>query len=754
MVEKKTFDAILIKYMKKIPSLNYIVLLSNEGIPVSHVGRNKEKKKNLNSLGSLFRSLSTPAFNYQSSMALSQPIVSVTMVQEEIFLQIHLKDGMVGLIINKAMWPLRSASINELIAEISPYLHKILVSDQKTLLKDLYPKEETHLDNYLADAASLQARIMQCIDSFGNGTFSNYDWQIGESDPLAIYSAIGNEMNKMSITSVISVDDGKQLYSGYPNGSSEKICKINTYYLEDNIPDLTKLNYSEPLFEVFCFLQGEILLGGPIGQLENKRVELIIQAPNWDQGINQLVGPLYSAAVSKFAVKNSESSGKLINLLNYLMSDINDLREQIDENLSLKKNAVARDFMSRSSYLLQNQQEYSVSGDYQKWIAFTYFEEGNYPEAIKYYRNAAQDYTTAGDNENLAANLTDLASLYETIRNYGSALINYKQSEQLYTQLGAGSDDLNSISSKIDDLKTKVISQIKDFIGTQGKKIPMGTMAANLKYEIDDLTLILKQLIASGEVPGYINAVTETYNKEGKASSSGSAGTPKSFDQGLAKASSVGGLKQGSAMDYSNALDEANKIKKQNIKLDADLAQIEQKFKIKGVSMMEFLKYQARLEKKKINELKIRMFSEMLQFNDLTGKPSVCAICLNELDQNGTIIAGPNGHGFHDKCISQWVKTQDRCPACNTRLLPLIFKDYRDSGGESKGDVISSAKDKKSIQDLQAQVDTLKQSLGGDADIFDKLIAERENKDRLVSDLRKKDQIINELKSMLKAYKR
>ena len=80
-------------------------------------------------------------------------------------------------------------------------------------------------------------------------------------------------------------------------------------------------------------------------------------------------------------------------------------------------------------------------------------------------------------------------------------------------------------------------------------------------------------------------------------------------------------------------------------------------------------------------------------------------------------------------------------------MLPHIFRDYREHG---MGVGTSNAQ----LLDLQEQMEVLKQSLGGDAPIYDKFIAERNNKDRLMLDLKKKEKMILELKSQLKARQR
>jgi hypothetical protein len=50
--------------------------------------------------------------------------------------------------------------------------------------------------------------------------------------------------------------------------------------------------------------------------------------------------------------------------------------------------------------------------------------------------------------------------------------------------------------------------------------------------------------------------------------------------------------------------------------------------------------------------------------------PSDCAICLDSIQKGQNVAKMPcdGGHMFHDKCVSEWLKTRNTCPICRFAL--------------------------------------------------------------------------------------
>ncbi|XP_041370441.1 RING finger protein 24-like [Gigantopelta aegis] len=43
-----------------------------------------------------------------------------------------------------------------------------------------------------------------------------------------------------------------------------------------------------------------------------------------------------------------------------------------------------------------------------------------------------------------------------------------------------------------------------------------------------------------------------------------------------------------------------------------------------------------------------------------------CAVCLEEFQPKETITICPCKHGFHKKCLSEWLKQHNTCPMCKS----------------------------------------------------------------------------------------
>jgi tetratricopeptide (TPR) repeat protein len=762
VVDKKVFDAVLLEFMDKMPGVYYTALIDSEGYPISFVASAINAKRNPKTISSVMRTLMLPAYNYRTAYKLSRPMLGVFMFKEIIILEFNLGYGLLGVLLDRNEWPVATENFEIMLRKLFNHLPN-LRSHRKSMLQDLF-KDEAWAGVVDIDVEVFIPSVVSCLQKLGGGMFNPVSWEIPPMDAKTLCAQIGQNLGATGVSSVI-VGGGQALFQSGLN--AELMAKIAFNAIDIQMIDPPKLQLPPLLLEVYCYDKGELVLGAVVGKIENQPVKFIQQLPSWSVGLNEAVSGLYSAAAACHGVIGSEESVDFLNLMNFLVSSVSDLRSLIEQSLNDGKTEDARALMKRSIRLLQNMNEYSVAGDYLKWLAYTYYEIKDFPNALVYYKQAADSFQKGNDFENLAANCLDIASLNENIKDFGQALEFYEKATQIYRQLGA-TDNAQSVEQKIKDIQTALEQNIVNYLSVaRGEEFQLPSLALELKIPASVLPGMLQRLVEQGTIPGQVNTLRGLYTKKIVSRTLGAQTTPTSASINRPGVASVASTPGGMALptgtmappsvevkfvDYRNAMEELNKLNSEIVQLNSELNQTEQKFQMKGINFMEILKYQAKLEKKKLDEIRIKMYKEMPQFNAEEGTPVICAVCMNELNESEPLGVCVNGHGYHMKCLSSWIKSQDRCPVCDIRLVPFVLRDYREAlGGGSSG---MTSSEKAELQSLREQVQLLKGNLGGQTDLFDKLVSEKEDKNRLLNDLKKKDQLINELRSQLKAVRR
>jgi hypothetical protein len=47
-----------------------------------------------------------------------------------------------------------------------------------------------------------------------------------------------------------------------------------------------------------------------------------------------------------------------------------------------------------------------------------------------------------------------------------------------------------------------------------------------------------------------------------------------------------------------------------------------------------------------------------------------CAVCLDEYEAGDALRTMPCAHGFHERCIVEWLRASRLCPLCRFKLPP------------------------------------------------------------------------------------
>ncbi len=508
---------------------------------------------------------------------------------DRIILQVNLGYGLANFIVNKYNWPVIGSDLQAVFNDLLKNLPH-LQTNKKSLLKDLFPDGMQQNVSRFQVTDNMIPTIIDCLNQFGKGTFGKLDWPINGSDPASVCAAVGDAVGQSALNTIIISQEGTALYS---NGADpEKMGKIITLSFDSELLDLNESALGIPLLTIYCFEKGETILIAPIGVINESPVQLSYQLPNWNIGINQAISIAYSAAASCHDSMGSEASIKFIELMNFLMSDVSELKNQIDGYIQSNDNDHARELMERSAYLLRNMDQISMAADYLKWIAYTYFQSNQYPDALENYDRALKLYQLAQNFENEANNHLDIASVYEIMKKRSFALDEYQKAYTLYKDLGMDTQ-LEDLQKKISEIKAEYKTQLQDYISTMnGKSLMFDFISEKFNIKPTVVPVLLEELVAESAIPGQVDTFKGRYTKSIMRTKGSMKAMSNTAGEGINSEESNGVSLQVKTIDYRTAYEDANKLKTENIQLNSELTQVEHNFQVKGINFMDLIKYQ------------------------------------------------------------------------------------------------------------------------------------------------------------------
>ena len=138
----------------------------------------------------------------------------------------------------------------------------------------------------------------------------------------------------------------------------------------------------------------------------------------------------------------------------------------------------------------------------------------------------------------------------------------------------------------------------------------------------------------------------------------------------------IGNNKNGNYEIYSN-----KRFKKQNIEVEEDLtnnSKLTNKFHLNGnkINLLGSVMTFDMKQKAQINNEK--MTKNMLEKNEKGEiENPTCSICLANIRVNDNVTKLKCNHLFHFKCIEKWLKINEECPFCRTKLKKKKFIEHK-----------------------------------------------------------------------------
>ncbi len=759
MADKRTFDKILAKGIRKNEYFTALILVDDEGLPISHVLREKTATINPKQCASILRLVFSPGEIYGKSNQAGHALVSLCLIDGQIILVINLANGLLGVFLEPLGWPVNADDIHFLLEDLKQVLPE-LGEEDSGLLKDLKIKQtQPSAIHQLTD--ELITEIYQILTSLGKGMLGREPFIISAGGDQ-YYTEFGQTIGSIpEITDVYIYPDDFTMAELYKMNQSDLKMKIGGQYLS-NIQkgeEVSEIMQKTLLF-AFFYTGNQAIINAPISQHDNIVVQLTYKTTDIHIGFKSIISPLYQAIQTLKESAPCRKCAKIEEILQYLSIGTDELQTQIQQKLDMGEKDAARALMKRAAVLFKGQQNYNLAGDYLKWIGYTLYEDGDLNESKKYYIKAVKEHKYGGHLEHAAESLIDLASLEENNQEVAAALEHFMEAKQTYEELG-DEESQQMVQQSIDQLLMSYKEALKSYLLEDNSSVfPVELLADH--FELSEMVIkkILQELIEANEIPGQIDLANNRYSKREQTTRQETETGGISIEQaGAAQKGTpliVSGTGKGRdvpKLSYSYASKQAEKIKAQNSKINSKLSDLEREFKRRNVKMSSFLKYQTFLNRKSFNEHQLKIYENMIQTNSDSGLPTICFVCLKPIQDDDEICICPTGHGVHAPCVSSWVRNQTKCPVCNAKLFPNILQMTYAKHANSTFDPEYIMSLQRHLEQTLREMNFLETLDREDLKLYQKSIEEREKRRELEKKLMFKEQEVDELKSILKTMK-
>lgn len=738
MVEKRVFDTMLANFLRNQSSVRITALVDKEGLPISFAIKSRRYKVKPKTLGALIKQAVYPLENYSANLDVKAPLCQVYLMEQGTLLILDLGVAVLCIIFDTYGWPLKKEVVLQLLRELKQKLSEAFEQEDGILSKITGVADSDATGDLLTDRKFSEFSALW--DTFLKGSTSEF--VIMDPAPAPeIFMKVAEKYNSF-------IADGKSnILSMNPNYGPEFVASTKeTLDIEQS--DFNALKSGKIICGISYYMDKTTIGNCRVGEYNGEDLFIFKKFDNWGNGFKRTISEFQAIANYLVADFASETSMNFIEIVTYLTEPAKILKEKINELVKNKDFNTARKFMKRAAILFVRNGQYLAAGDIYKWLGFILYKDGENRKAIPYYELAASNHNRANDYEKSGGDYMDIANIMQNRNKVSSALDYYNKALDEF-QKADNSEMIQNVEQNKNELLAPYFSQVKTFIN-QSTSQTLTLDYLSKKFKLNDTLLIniLQKLIQDNEITGEVDVDKGRYTKV-RISGSRSRGSTGAKPE--VKGSAVIGI------DISDIQPQMNRI-------EALLRQKEKVFEQRGIPFMDYIDYEKLLDKKQFLEHRRRIAEEGDSFFDKSGRNQKCYICFKDFSSSDRLVQCGEGHKAHQKCMSVWVKSQDSCPVCESPLFPDILRlttaKIRSSTGDQNQNMQMINELQTRISDLEDRLSRSKKKIqalqgikGGDNDVMDKLIHERELKERLEKELKRKELTIRELKSMIKLFK-
>ncbi|MHA1731711.1 MAG: RING finger domain-containing protein, partial [Promethearchaeota archaeon] len=514
----------------------------------------------------------------------------------------------------------------------------------------------------------------------------------------------------------------------------------------------SQLKTGRLIFTVTGFSDLSVLFAGNFGALNKEELVFIEFFESSEWGFNSVISPAIGLANTLKSISASESGGVFLETTHYLTLSVQELSTIISEKIKNNEYDLAEKYISRAKDLLLKSGDFNAAGDYQRWLGFIKFKESNFKLATRNYQEAIKLHTRANQFDKVGDDYKDLANISEKTGDLARALEFYNQASLNYGKVGKTAEQ-DKVLEKEMTLRGKFTEQIKELVdNATSEQIPLDFFVTKTKLKRPLLIEVLVDMIAEGVIPGQIDETKGRYLKKALSPEAQMDAIARMKAE-LVSQAAMSEVAEKSLSDLTAELD----------KTETEMEKWERTFEQMNLPLHRYLEYQEQLERKNFIEHQIKILEANKVLSTPAGVPTTCMICLKPIQTTDPVTYCQQNHPAHTQCLAFWLERQKKCPVCESDLLPSVLQSFPQAGSlrdEVKSRDATISQLKAQIQDLQSQVQAMASSVGEmtsdtekDQGLFQKLVAERQEKSGLLLQIGEKEKKIKELEALVEEFK-
>lgn len=749
MAERRIFSKIIASLLRNVPTARDVLLIDQEGIQFAFVARSRNKRVEPRKYGSLMKAFLTPVQNLANEFDVEAPLVQAFCFSNAAITIINAGYGFLCIAHKILGFPLDFSAIQKTLAELSPQFPKLVESDGKLMQElSLGTGSDVKKLNYLARFQALFAQVFQALNA---GTLEPSVQTVEGSKPEEMLATILPKvaLENANFSCVVSGQGTILAHQGTP---VDKIKSVLGSIVQIPATQANQVLMEDLLFAVTAFSDQSLLTCSYAGALKKKALYYCQHLPSTEVGLKTAMGPGYSVAKSLRDQIGTATSGVLTHTIDYLFYNFNKLSEIINSMISAQNYREAKPYLKRVVNLLQQHGDFDSAGDYQRWLGFIKFKEGDFKKATRNYQRAIVLHTKAGTFDKVGNHYKDLGNIAEKDNNPGKALEYYNKASLNFGKANK-SEAQDKAIEKVAALQASFAEQMKAIIDQMtGEQIQLKYFCTKTKLKEPLVKEILLDMISEGVVPGQIDEAKGRYLKVDLS--------PKEQQDAIEKmkAAIVKQAKKTVTLgrDLGSITTDIDNVEAQLVKWEANFESI-------NVPLHRYLQYQDLMDDKHFLEQQVRIIEANQPLTSPEGVPLTCMVCLNAITTGDPVVQCDNRHPAHAKCMSFWIERHKKCPVCEAALLPNILASFPSGPTSTRDDL--KARDL-AIQQLQQQLDSahdeiakLKGAIAAikglsqqEKDAATLLAAERQTKQELFSQVAQKERKISELETLIRNF--